>query len=201
MAQMTDSAFKTQLMSNLPTLRAFAISIVGKVDRADDLVQETLMKAWANRASFAEGTNMRAWLFTILRNEFYSVFRKRRREVEDADGQIAASVGVAPEQHSKLDFQDLKTALLKLPVDQREALLLVSASDMSYEEPPKCVASPWGRSRAASVARVAASSNSWVSATLATSAWSRASRPRSPPRGLASKFLLALTGTLPAVLR
>lgn len=134
MTAMSDSAFKTDLMANLPTLRAFAISLVGKVDRADDLVQETLMKAWANRTSFNAGTNMRAWLFTILRNEFYTYFRKRRREVEDADGKIAATVGVAPEQHSKLDFQDLQSALDKLPVDQREALLLVSASELSYEE-------------------------------------------------------------------
>ncbi len=201
MAQMTDSAFKTQLMSNLPTLRAFAISIVGKVDRADDLVQETLMKAWANRASFAEGTNMRAWLFTILRNEFYSVFRKRRREVEDADGQIAASVGVAPEQHSKLDFQDLKTALLKLPVDQREALLLVSASDMSYEEAAEVcgvavgtIKSRVSRARGRLVELMGLGHTgdigveSGIKASLAA-------------RGLASKFLLALTGTLPAVLR
>lgn len=134
MTSLSDSDFKTELMGHLPTLRAFAISIVGKIDRADDLVQETLMKAWANRLSYAAGTNMRAWLFTILRNEFYSFFRKRRREVEDADGQIAATVGVPPEQHSKLDFADMKVALEKLPFDQREALLLVSASDLSYEE-------------------------------------------------------------------
>jgi RNA polymerase sigma-70 factor (ECF subfamily) len=132
--RMSERDFRTELMSNLGPLRAFAISLVGKVDRADDLVQETLMKAWANRTSYQPGTNMRAWLFTILRNEFYSYFRKRRREVEDADGQIAASVGVPPEQHGRLDLEDMRMALTKLPVDQREALLLVSASDMSYEE-------------------------------------------------------------------
>lgn len=131
---MSDGDFKSDLMRHIPALRAFAVSLVGKIDRADDLVQETLLKAWANRQSFAAGTNMRAWLFTILRNEFYSFFRKRRREVEDADGAIAAKVGVHPEQDGHVDLADMKTALGKLPIDQREALLLVSASDMSYEE-------------------------------------------------------------------
>lgn len=130
----SDQGFKHDLMLQVPSLRAFAISLVGKIDRADDLVQETLMKAWANRTKFTPGTNLRAWLFTILRNEFYTVFRKRRREVEDADGAIAASVGVHPEQESHMDLADMKAALARLPVDQREALLLVSASDMSYEE-------------------------------------------------------------------
>jgi len=131
---MSDSDFKSELLNTLPALRAFAISLAGRVDRADDLVQETLLKAWANRSSFTPGTKLRAWLFTILRNEFYTFFRKRKREIEDADGEIAASVGIHPEQESRLDLADMQVALTKLPVDQREALLLVSASDMSYEE-------------------------------------------------------------------
>ena len=131
---MVEVTFKQHLIHCMPALRAFAISLTGHRDRADDLVQETLMKAWANRTKFTPGTNLRAWLFTILRNEFYTVFRKRRREVEDADGAIAASVGVHPEQEGHMDLADMKTALSRLPVDQREALLLVSASDMSYEE-------------------------------------------------------------------
>lgn len=129
-----DHEFKVELMSHVGSLRAFAISLVGKIDRADDLVQETLMKAWAARSSFAAGTNMRAWLFTILRNELYTHFRKRRHEVEDAEGQIAGSVAVPPEQWGKLEFADLRAALAKLPVEQREAILLVGASSMSYEE-------------------------------------------------------------------
>lgn len=133
-AAFQDAEFKRDLTAQLPSLRAFAISLVGKVDRADDLVQETVMKAWANRTSFTPGTNLRAWLFTILRNEFYSAFRKRRREVEDADGMIAASVGVHPEQDGHMDMADMQDALSRLPVDQREALVLVTASDMSYEE-------------------------------------------------------------------
>lgn len=131
---MDDRQFKNDLIAFIPPLRAFAISLTGKVDRADDLVQETLLKAWANRQSFEPGTKLKAWLFTILRNEFYTVFRKRKREVEDADGIIAANVGVQPEQDSHMDLTDMQQALSRLPVDQREALLLVSASDMSYEE-------------------------------------------------------------------
>ncbi len=131
---MDDHAFRNDLISFIPPLRAFAISLTGKVDRADDLVQETLLKAWANRESFEPGTKLKAWLFTILRNEFYTVFRKRKREVEDADGIIAANVGVHPEQDSHMDLTDMQNALARLPIDQREALLLVSASDMSYEE-------------------------------------------------------------------
>lgn len=131
---MNDHEFRNDLLSLIPPLRAFAISLTGKVDRADDLVQETLLKAWANRESFEPGTKLKAWLFTILRNEFYTVFRKRKREVEDADGIIAANVGVHPEQDSHMDLTDMQHALVRLPVDQREALLLVSASDMSYEE-------------------------------------------------------------------
>jgi RNA polymerase sigma-70 factor (ECF subfamily) len=131
---MDDREFRNDLIGCIPPLRAFAISLTGKMDRADDLVQETLLKAWANRQSFEPGTRLKAWLFTILRNEFYTVFRKRKREVEDANGTIAGNVSVHPEQHGHMDLTDMQTALGKLPVDQREALLLVSASDLSYEE-------------------------------------------------------------------
>src|SRR5487761_2616196 len=112
---------------------AFALSLSRKPDRADDLVQETLMKAWANMASFVPGTNLRAWLFTIQRNIFYSQYRKRR-EVEDADGHKAAMLSSPPAQLDHMDFQDFRVALDTLPVDQREALILIGASGMSYEE-------------------------------------------------------------------
>ena len=102
--------------------------------RADDLVQETLLKAWSHMDSFQEGTNLRAWLFTILRNSFYSDIRKRRREIEDKDGKRAESLSVAPAQQGHLDMQDLRKALDMLPPDQREALVLIGAAGMSYEE-------------------------------------------------------------------
>ena len=79
-----------------PSLRAFAISRSGNIDRADDLVQETLLRAMANINSFQVGTNMSAWLFTILRNLFISEYRKRRREVEDADGRHVDSLKSPP---------------------------------------------------------------------------------------------------------
>lgn len=126
--------FTRQLIESAPSLRAFAISLTGNVERADDLVQETLMRAWANSTSFAVGTNLKAWLFTILRNAFTSQFRKRRREVEDADGDYAATLVSPAEQEDKAALDDMRDALGKLPAEQREAVLLVGASGFSYEE-------------------------------------------------------------------
>jgi RNA polymerase sigma-70 factor, ECF subfamily len=92
------------------------------------------MRAIANIDTFQPGTNMMAWLFTILRNLFRSEFRKRRREVEDGDGSYADSLTSAPQQHGRLEFKELFAALAKLPLVQREALLLVGASGFSYDE-------------------------------------------------------------------
>ncbi len=125
---------KEDLLALIPNLRAFAISLCGHHERADDLVQETLLKAWGHLDSFQEGTNLRAWLFTILRNSYFSEMRKRRREVEDSDGKKAASLSVAPAQQGHVDMQDFRKALDLLPPDQREALVLVGAAGMSYEE-------------------------------------------------------------------
>jgi RNA polymerase sigma-70 factor (ECF subfamily) len=125
---------KADLLGAIPNLRAFAVSLCGNPDRADDLVQETLVKAWSNLGSFVEGTNMPAWLFTILRNIYYSEYRKRRREVADSEGAIAARLATAPAQNGHMDFLDFREALQKLPADQREALVLIGASGMSYEE-------------------------------------------------------------------
>jgi RNA polymerase sigma-70 factor (ECF subfamily) len=127
-------AVRDEIIAAIPSLRAFAISLCGRVDMADDLVQETLYRALAHSDSFQPGTNMAAWLFTILRNLFRSDYRKRRREVEDRDGKYAESLKSHPEQEGKIEFQELRTALKKLPSDQREALILVGASGFSYEE-------------------------------------------------------------------
>jgi len=128
-AQMT-----ADILAVIPNLRAFAVSLCGNLDRADDLVQETLVKAWSKLGSFVEGTNLRAWLFTILRNIYYSEYRKRRREVADSDGAIAARLATAPAQNSHMDMLDFRAALQELPADQREALILIGASGLSYEE-------------------------------------------------------------------
>lgn len=123
-----------ELLRTLPHLRAFAISLSGSVDRADDLVQETLLRALANIDRFQPGTCLQAWLFTILRNLFHTEFRRRRREVEDPDGLLASRLAVLPNQPGSVEFDELRRALAKLPPDQREALLLVSAQGFSYEE-------------------------------------------------------------------
>jgi len=125
---------KDELVQALPVLRAFARSLTGNRDRADDLVQETVVRALANRDKFQEGTNLHAWLVTILRNQFYSEGRKKRREVEDVDGAMAAQLSDIPGQHSRLEMQDFLRALQMLPDEQREALILVGASGFSYEE-------------------------------------------------------------------
>lgn len=129
--------FKDALLAEIPQLRAFAISLTGNMDRADDLVQETLMKAWASSDSYTDGTSLRAWMFTIMRNTFYSIYRKHSREVQDVDGEAAAQMVTAPAQLGHLDLADLRDALARLPPDQSEALILIGASGFSYEETAK----------------------------------------------------------------
>src|SRR5262245_58848051 len=119
------------MLAAVPSLRAFAISLCGDVDRANDLVQETLMRAWSHLDSFEPGTNMSAWLFTILRNHFRTEYRKRRREVEDSEGHHAESLKSQPDQYGHVEFREFREALAQLPSDQREALILVGASGFS----------------------------------------------------------------------
>jgi RNA polymerase sigma-70 factor, ECF subfamily len=127
-------SLRAELIAAIPNLRAFAMSLCSNATRADDLAQETLVKAWDKLETFEEGTNLKAWLFTILRNIFFSEQRKRKREVEDTDGQLTAGLSVAPSQLDHMDVSDFLIALQKLPGDQREALILVGAEGFSYEE-------------------------------------------------------------------
>lgn len=122
------------LVAAIPNLRAFAVSLTGNHHLANDLVQETLLKAWANRDKFMIGTNFKAWLFTILRNTYFSDLRKARREIQDVEGRAAARLVSPPEQHGRLDLEDFRQALTQLSDDQREALLLIGAEGFSYEE-------------------------------------------------------------------
>ena len=92
MRRKVSESLRESLVGEMTNLRAFAVSLCGDRERADDLVQETLFKAWNHLDSFREGTNLKAWLFTILRNTYFSERRKRRREVEDADGSYAATL-------------------------------------------------------------------------------------------------------------
>ncbi|HVI27736.1 sigma-70 family RNA polymerase sigma factor [Hansschlegelia sp.] len=134
MSEPASRAPRDELLVHIPSLRAFAVSLSGQLDRADDLVQETLVKAWRNLGSFTEGTNMRAWLFTILRNVYISEIRRRRREVQDTDGVFSENVAVAPQQNGHMDLEDFRKALTDLPEEQREALILIGAAEFSYEE-------------------------------------------------------------------
>jgi RNA polymerase sigma-70 factor (ECF subfamily) len=129
-----ERGFHAQLVDQMPALRAFARTLARDASQADDLTQEAVMKAWANRHRFQEGTNLRAWLFTILRNTFYSEFRKRRREVADVDGEHAARLASKPAQDDAMALRDFEAALATLPEDQREALVLVGAAGMAYDE-------------------------------------------------------------------
>lgn len=125
---------KVLIIDIIPSLRAFARTLVNDRDRADDLVQETVLKALSNLDRFQVGTNIRAWLFTILRNSFFSELRKQRREVADSDGKYAAQLTTRATQVDKVELRDFRRALEKLPSEQREALMLVGPAGFSYEE-------------------------------------------------------------------
>ena len=125
---------RDEIVDHLPSLRAFAMSLSRNSATADDMVQDTIVKAWTNIDKFQPGTNMRAWLFTILRNTYYSLHRKRGREVADGEGEYAAQLSEKPDHDGRLAMSDFRDAFSKLPDEQREALVLVGASGFSYEE-------------------------------------------------------------------
>nr|WP_319250025.1 RNA polymerase sigma factor [uncultured Celeribacter sp.] len=125
---------RDEIVEHLGAMRAFALSLTRNGAQADDLVQDTIVKAWTNIDKFQAGTNLRAWLFTILRNTFYSNRRKVKREVADVDGVMAASLSEKPAHDGRLAMRDFEVAFAELPDEQREALILVGASGFSYEE-------------------------------------------------------------------
>jgi RNA polymerase sigma factor (sigma-70 family) len=131
---LSDPEFKKQLAVVIPHLRAFGRSLSGNRDLADDLVQETLLKAWAARQRFQAGTNMRAWTFIILRNLYLSQMRRARFKGE-WDDLVADRILAAPaSQDRHVELADMQRALLHLPQPQREALILVGAGGFAYEE-------------------------------------------------------------------
>ncbi|UAJ12024.1 sigma-70 family RNA polymerase sigma factor [Polymorphobacter megasporae] len=131
---LSDGDFKTQLAQVIPHLRAFGRSLSGSRDLADDLVQETLLKAWAARDRFQAGTNMRAWTFIILRNLFLSQMRRARFKGEWDDFTADRLLAMPAGQDRQIDLSDLQRGLLQLPQAQREALILVGAGGFAYEE-------------------------------------------------------------------
>jgi RNA polymerase sigma-70 factor (ECF subfamily) len=131
---MAQQDLRDELVDHLPAMRAFAISLVRNSATADDMVQDTLVKAWTNIDKFKPGTNMRAWLFTILRNTYYSQRRKSKREVADVDNVHTDALAEKPDHDGRLAMTDFREAFAKLNDEQREVLLLVGASGFTYEE-------------------------------------------------------------------
>jgi len=126
-------AFRKALLAIIPDLRAFGRSLAGDVDAADDLVQETLVRAWASQRGFDPATNIRAWTFTILRNAHYSRWHKTKREVA-WDPELDHRLSSPAAQEAGIAFSDLHHALQSLSVTQREALILVGAAGWTYDE-------------------------------------------------------------------
>jgi len=125
---------RDELVEHLGAMRAFAMSLTRNSSLADDMVQDALVKAWTKIHTFEPGTNMRAWLFTIVRNTYYSHHRKARREVSDVDGVLSEGLSQKPDHDGRLQMREFNTAFDQLNDEQREALVLVGAAGFSYEE-------------------------------------------------------------------
>jgi len=133
-AGLSDSEFKTLLANVIPHLRAYGRSLSGNPDLADDLTQDTMVKAWASRDRFERGTSIKAWTFVILRNTFLSQMRRNKFRGEYDEGVVERTLSTPASQEDSGEMADLQRGLMELPQDQREALILVGAGGMSYEE-------------------------------------------------------------------
>jgi RNA polymerase sigma-70 factor, ECF subfamily len=138
-----DPSLREPLVAAIPKLRAFAISLCRDRERAEDLVQGALLRACANIGSFVPGSNMDGWLYTILRNHFYSEWRRQRRASRAADS-LADMEATSPQQMASVEYSDLCAALAKLDPKPREALMLVAASGFSYGEAASLCGCPVG---------------------------------------------------------
>lgn len=129
-----ETSARAEMLKAIPTLRAYAISLCRNAERADDLVQETLARAWSNIGKFQPGSGMLPWLTTILRNSYYSEYRKHHRVIDDPDGVHASILVSLPEQMGCVEWGDMQEAITALPEEMRNAILLVGALGYSYEE-------------------------------------------------------------------
>lgn len=129
-----DFDMKAEIAHLLPDLRAFSRSLAGRPDLADDIVQDSVLKAWKARERFEPGTNLKAWLFTIIRNTYYSDRRRAGRIVQDEDGVLTDNMVSPSGQSDQLELQNMRRALSMLPDEQREALMLIGAGGFSHEE-------------------------------------------------------------------
>jgi len=134
MSEREHLSWRESVLQLIPALRAFAWSLSHNSSDADDLVQDTLIKAWTHREKFEPGSNLRAWMFTILRNTYYTNAVRRRREVRDETGKYAATLSAPPSQDWSVAMRALQSALGELPDEHREALILVGAAGLTYEE-------------------------------------------------------------------
>lgn len=129
-----DDLFKAELTELIPHMRAFARSLCGEAGQGDDLAQEALLKAWQARASYQPGTNLKAWTFMIVRNQFYSDKRRSWRS-QPLDQEVAERTLVARDNPmATLELDEVRRALAMLPEEQRDALIMIGAGGLSYEE-------------------------------------------------------------------
>jgi RNA polymerase sigma-70 factor, ECF subfamily len=129
-----DRVFRDNLVAIIPSLRSFARGLCGNRELADDLAQDAMTRAWAARSSFQPGTNFRAWMFMILRNQFYTTLRKNSRIVSWDPELAERTLVMDANQHDRINVADVAAALQKLPAEQREVLMLIGANGVSYEE-------------------------------------------------------------------
>ena len=139
-----DESFRKELLAVLPHLRAFARGLCGRSDFADDLVQETAVKAWTARGRYQAGTNMRAWTFAILRNHYLSELRRSKRQTDLDEGAAERMLVMDADQEAPLHLDDMERALHRLAPERREAVLLIGASGFSYEEAAEIAGCPVG---------------------------------------------------------
>lgn len=135
---------RQEIMEHLPAMRAFAVSLTRDPTQAEDIVQDAVIKAWTNYDKFEKGTNLRAWLLTILRNTFYSEKRKKTPSPEDVEQDGPTAPAVPPLHHGVLQMRDFRRAFSTLGLENREALLLVGAMGFSYEEAAEMCGVPVG---------------------------------------------------------